>query len=69
MFGQFTKPGHFFKSPRCKTGGPLRTFTYLPENIWGTTGCVTEGVFVAKVLPEALNSSAGVGSHTERDVN
>ena len=44
--GQFTKPGHFFKSPRCKIGAPRRIFTYSPENIWGTIGCVTEGVFV-----------------------
>ena len=42
VFGQFTKPGRFFKSPRCKIGAPRRIFTYLPENIWKTTGCVTE---------------------------
>ena len=31
-----------FKSPWCKIGAPRRIFTYLRENIWETTGCVTE---------------------------
>ena len=46
VFGQFTKPGHFFESTRCTIGSPLKVFTYLPENIWGATGCVTEGCFL-----------------------
>ena len=35
---QFTRPRHFFKSPS----------SYLPENIWGTTRCVTEGCSKAR---------------------
>ena len=41
VFGQFTKPWHFFKSPRCKIGALRRIFTYLPENICGPQGVIT----------------------------
>ena len=59
MFGQFTKPEHFFKSPRCRIGAPWRIFTYLPENIWGTTWCVTEGCF-AEGLQRLFCKSQGL---------
>ena len=48
--GNSAKSGRFSKSPRCKIGAPRRIFTHLLENIWKTTGCVTEGSSIESLV-------------------
>ena len=60
VFGQFSKPGHFFKSPRCKIGAPRRIFTYLPEKYLGATGCVTEGCESHLTVVESINEARDI---------
>ena len=46
VFGQFTKPGHFFKSSRCKLGVPRRIFSYLTRKYLGGHWVCYRGVLV-----------------------
>ena len=54
VFGQFSKPRHFFKFPRCKIGAPQIIFTY-PTIFGGPPDVLQRGVILAQLFLPRLS--------------